>query len=43
MTLSITTLLSAKMLSVAFNFCYAECRYDECRYPECRTPLKFPI
>jgi hypothetical protein len=24
------------MLSVAFSFCYAECRYAECHYAECR-------
>ncbi len=24
------------MLSVAFSYCYAECRYAKCRYAECR-------
>ncbi len=24
------------MLSVAFYYCHAECRYAECRYAECR-------
>jgi hypothetical protein len=24
------------MGSVAFFYCFAECRYDECRYDECR-------
>jgi hypothetical protein len=38
------------MLSVAFNYCYAECRYAEsyyakchdadCRYAECRGAVK---
>jgi hypothetical protein len=30
-------MLNAKMLSVAFCHCYAECHYAVCRYAKCMT------
>jgi hypothetical protein len=35
-----TKALSDITLSVAFSYCYAECRYAECRYAECRCARK---